>query len=90
MAISEADYAYEVGESFIGVRGAGFNLSAHDVALITEWYEAGVPLHIPVGVLGEIAERRRGRGERVRALSYISEEVEARFAEWLEMRVGAH
>jgi hypothetical protein len=90
MTISEADYAQTVGETFIQVRGAGFNLSPLDLQQIGEWFEEGVPLHIPVAVLTEVSERRRqSGGERVRALTYVSEEVEARYAEWLEGRVGA-
>lgn len=89
MAISEADYAAEIGETFIGVRGAGFSLSPHDIEQISGWFNAGVPLHIPVAVLGEVGERRRQQGRRVRSLAYVKEEVEARFAEWKEMRVGS-
>ena len=89
MAISEADYAAEIGETYIGVRGAGFNLSAADVEQIDAWFSAGVPLHIPLAVLSEVGERRRQSGGRVRSLAYVKEEVAARFAEWKEMRVGA-
>jgi len=90
MAISEADYAETVGDTFIGVRGAGFSLSPMDVEQINEWFQAGVPLHIPVAVLDELSDRRRQSGGRVRSLAYVKEEVAARFAEWKEMRVGAN
>jgi hypothetical protein len=88
MTISETEYAATVGEAFIDVRGAGFDLSPFDLEQITEWFRDGVPLQIPVAVLNEVTERRRP--SRVRSLAYVKEEVEARYAEWLRGRVGAH
>jgi hypothetical protein len=87
-----AGYAEMIGEEFVRVRGAGFDLSALDTALIAKWFEDGIPLHIPINVIKEAADYRRQKcpARRIRSLCYFQEEVEARFAEWREMRVGAH
>ncbi len=83
-------YHQAIGEQFISVRGAGFALSPHDLVLIDKWFFDGVPLHIPMNVLSDVAERisRNGGEGRIRSLSYVQEEVEARFAELVERHVG--
>jgi hypothetical protein len=89
MMTSEQVYAETIGEEFIEVRGAGFDLSALDRELIAKWFGEGVPLHLPVNALAVVAERFRQAGRaRVRSLAYIQEEVEAGFAELLEGHVG--
>jgi hypothetical protein len=91
-SISEGVYAGEVGDKFIELRGAGFDLSPLDLELISEWQERGIPLHIPIGTMNDAASWRASKCPemRIRSLSYFTEEVEARYAEWLEGRVGAH
>lgn len=87
--IYEQNYHDLIGEEFIRLRGAGFDLSSFDRELLRDWHERGVPLHVPMNVLADAADRiRRMGGPRVRSLSYVKEEVEARFAELVEGHVG--
>jgi hypothetical protein len=78
-----------IGEEFVALRGFGFALSPADLKLIDDWEQRGVPVFIPLNVIGEIADRVNVNGaRRPRSLAYIEEEVEARFAEILEGHVG--
>jgi hypothetical protein len=85
--MTSEDYAQAVGEMFIILRRRGFDLSPCDLVLISEWHAQGIPLHIPLGALADIKARA---DIRIRGLMYVKDEVEARYAEWLEGRVGAH
>jgi len=88
--MNEERYAREIGDKFIQLRGRGFDLSPLDYQLIDDWFKRGVPVFIPLNALAGAEEYRLRKPElRVRGLSYISEEVDASFAEWLEGRVGA-
>lgn len=88
--ISETIFAQQIGEEFIQLRGSGFALSAIDLELISKWYEAGVPLFIPLRVIADVKEYRELKRPtlRVRTLGYIQEEVEAQFAELVNSHVG--
>lgn len=88
--ISETVFAQEIGDEFIQLRGSGFGLSGLDMELISQWYEMGVPLAIPLLVIANVKEYRELKRPtlRVRKLSYVQEEVEARFAELVEGHVG--
>jgi hypothetical protein len=88
--MDEADYASTIADTFIRLRGNGLVLSSLDLELIDSWRQKAIPLHVAVNAIEEVMGNR-GRATRpVRSLSYCSEEVEARYAEWLEGRVGAH
>jgi hypothetical protein len=89
-SISEEAYAQTVGDEFIRMRGRGFALSPFDLELITKWYEDGVPLHVPIATMADLVHWLELRKLRIRGLAFIREEVEARFSEWREGRVGAH
>lgn len=90
--MTSEDYAQTVGEMFIILRRRGFDLSPLDLQLISEWHGQGIPLHIPLGAMSDAAawQERKRPDIRVRGLAYVKDEVEARYAEWLEGRVGAH
>lgn len=90
--MSESAYAQSIGDKFIEVRGYGFALSPFDLQLIDKWESRGVPLFIPMNVIADIEERFQVSGSRsqvrIRGLSYIEEEVEARFSELVAGHVG--
>jgi hypothetical protein len=87
---TEPVFAQQIGDEFIQLRASGFDLSALDLALISKWYEWGVPLAIPLRVIADVKEYRELKRPtlRVRTLSYVQEEVEAQFAELVEGHVG--
>ena len=84
-----SSYAIAVAAKFLSLRGAGFDLSAFDEILIENWRARGLPVAIVLDTLDDIAKRPHRRN-RIRHLTYAQDEIEARYAEWLESRVGAH
>lgn len=81
-------YESTVGEAFIRLRGRSPILSPLDAQMISDWRERGIPLHLALNAIEEVMGNHRGK--RVRSIGYCAEEVEARYAEWSEGRVGAH
>ena len=88
MASSEQNYVETIADLFIRLRGRSLMLAPLDTQLIQDWREKAIPLHVVVRSIEEVMGNHRRR--RVRSLSYCAEEVEASYAEWLELRVGAH
>jgi len=88
--VTEEAFVRHIAGAFIDLRGHGFDLSALDVEMITRWFDRGMPLYIPMNVMAEMEERlSKSRAQvRIRGLSYISEEVEARFSELIAGHVG--
>lgn len=84
-------YFSEIEETFIRRRGRSLLLSPLDWALIETWQERGVPLHIILRGIEKIfdgIDKQPARKRTVKSLMYCREEIEARYAEWLEARVG--
>src|SRR5688500_20053549 len=67
-------------------------LSPIDWALIENWKERGVPLHVALrGIEHSFdSHESKKRKRTVKSLLYCQEEVEAQYAEWLQSRVGGH
>jgi hypothetical protein len=86
------DYFDDIEETFVRLRGKALILSPLDWQLIQQWKDDGVPLHIVISAIEEVFEKHKARKSRrpIASLSYCKSEVEARFAEWKESRVGAH
>jgi len=84
------DYFSEIEETFIRRRGKPLLLSPLDWSLIDEWKRRGIPLHVVLRAIERTFDARRQsqRHRPVRSLAYCREEVEALFAEWLEIQQG--
>jgi hypothetical protein len=84
-------YFTEIEEAFIRRRGKHLWLSPVDWALMENWKERGVPLHIALRGIEKSFDsfESKPRHRSVKSLAYCQEEVEAQYAEWLESQVGS-
>lgn len=85
------NYFTEIEETFIRRRGRNLLLSPLDWALIENWQEREIPLHIILRAIESVfdtAEKRPDKKRTIKSLSYCKEEIEAQFAEWAEMQTG--
>lgn len=85
------NYFTEIEDTFVRRRGKHVLLSPLDWALIENWKEKGVPLHIALNGIERSFDsyEAKPRKRSVKSLLYCQEEVEAQYAEWLESQVGA-
>lgn len=86
------NYFSEIEETFIRRRGRNLLLSPLDWALIENLRERGVPLHIILRAIEMVfdgVDKQPARKRAVKSLFYCKEEIEAQYAEWLEMQIGA-
>jgi hypothetical protein len=85
------NYFTEIEDTFVRRRGKHVLLSPLDWALIENWKEKGVPLHIALNGIEHAFDsyESKPRKRSVKSLLYCQEEVEAQYAEWLESQVGA-
>lgn len=85
------NYFTEIEDTFVRRRGRHVLLSPLDWALIENWKEKGVPLHIALSGIERAFDsyQAKPRKRSVKSLLYCQEEVEAQYAEWLESQVGA-
>lgn len=86
-------YFSEIEETFVRRRGRNLLLSPLDWALIESWKERGIPLRLVLASIHSVfdaIENSPGRQPTVKSLSYCSDEVESRFAEWIDGRAGSH
>ncbi len=90
-ALNYFNYFTEIEDTFIRRRGKHLLLSPMDWALIENWKEMGVPLHVALRGIERAfdSHEAKKRKRSVKTLLYCQEEVEAQYAEWLESRVGA-
>jgi hypothetical protein len=85
------NYFTEIEETFIRRRGRNLLLSPLDWALIENWQEREVPLHIILRAIETVfdgVDQQPTRKRSVKSLFYCKEEIEAQYAEWLEMQTG--
>ena len=85
------NYFTEIEETFIRRRGRNLLLSPLDWALIENWQEREIPLHIilrAIETVFDTADKQPNRKRAIKSLSYCKEEIEAQFAEWAEMQAG--
>lgn len=85
------NYFTEIEDTFVRRRGKHVLLSPLDWALIENWKEKGVPLHIALNGIERSFDsyEAKPRKRSVKSLLYCQEEVEAQYLEWLESQVGA-
>src|SRR5262245_55402709 len=86
------NYFTEIEEEFVKRRGSHMLVSPLDWALIENWKQRGIPLHIVLRGINSSFDgydHRKHRGRRVNSLFFCSQEVEAMFEEYSESRVGS-
>lgn len=85
------NYYTEIEDAFVRRRGKHLLLSPLDWALIESWKRMGVPLHVALRGIEKSFDsyEARPRNRSVKSLFYCQEEVEAQYADWLEMQRGA-
>ena len=86
------NYFTEIEDAFVRRRGKHLFLSPMDWALMENWKQQEIPLHLVLRAIERAFDsfEARPRKRSVKSLLYCQEEVEAQFAEWLESRVGAN
>ncbi|MGB7067880.1 MAG: hypothetical protein WBD22_00105 [Pyrinomonadaceae bacterium] len=85
------NYFTEIEETFIRRRGRNLLLSPLDWALIEDWQERKIPLHVAIRSIESVFDvyDKQPVGTRsIKSLFYCREEVESQFAEWTKMQVG--
>jgi hypothetical protein len=86
------NYFTEIEDTFVRRRGKHLFLSPLDWALMENWKQQDIPLHLVLRAIERAFDsfEARPRKRSVKSLLYCQEEVEAQFAEWLESRVGSN
>jgi hypothetical protein len=85
------NYFSEIEETFIRRRGRNLFLSPLDWALIEDWQEREIPLHIILRSIEKVFDGYDAKPKKhrsVKSLMYCREEIEAQYEEWLESQVG--
>src|SRR5215813_10121880 len=86
------NYFTEIEQEFVKRRGRHMLVSPLDWALIENWKQRGIPLHIVLRGINSSFDgydERKNRGRKVNSLFFCRQEVEANFEEYCESRVGA-
>ncbi|MFN0086359.1 MAG: hypothetical protein ACKVX9_13310 [Blastocatellia bacterium] len=86
------NYFTEIEQEFVKRRGSHMMVSPLDWALIENWKQRGIPLHIVLrGITSSFDgyDARAHRGRRVNTLFFCRQEVEAMFLEYSASRVGS-
>ena len=86
------NYFTEIEDTFIRRRGKHLMLSPLDWALIEDWRERGIPLHIVIRSIEsvfDVFDKQPERPRTIKSLFYCREEIEAQYTEWLKIQVGS-
>lgn len=86
------NYFTEIEETFIRRRGKNLLLSPLDWALIEDWQERGIPLHIVIRSIEsvfDVFDKQPIRPRTIKSLFYCREEIEVQYKEWLTLQAGA-
>lgn len=84
-------YLSEIETVFVQRRGKQLFLRPKDWALMDEWQERGIPLHIVIRSINDVFDvyEKQPPGTRpIGTLAYCKSEVEAQFVEWQQSQVG--
>ncbi len=87
------NYFTEIEDEFVKRRGSHIWISPLDWSLIETWQQRGVPLHVVLRGINssfDSYDGRKRRGRKVNSLFYCQQEIEARFLEYCETRVGSN
>ena len=85
------NYYTEVEDTFIRRRAKNLFLSPLDWALIEQWQDRGIPLHIvirSVESVFDVFDKQPVGTRTIKSLFYCREEVEVQYAEWLKSQAG--
>ena len=85
------NYFTEIEDTFIRRRAKNLFLSPLDWALIEQWQDRGIPLHIvirSVESVFDVFDKQPVGTRTIKSLFYCREEVEAQYAEWLRSQTG--
>lgn len=85
------NYFTEIEETFVRRRGKNLLLSPIDWALIEDWQDRGIPLHIvtrAIDTVFDVFDSQPERPRTIKSLFYCREEIEAQYQEWLKMQIG--
>jgi hypothetical protein len=91
--LNRFDYFSDIEEKFITRRGKNLILGTMDWALIEEWQQMQIPLHIVLRAIDNVFDTfdKQPPGTRpIGSLSYCKHEVIAVFTEWQAAQVGKH
>lgn len=89
-ALNYFTYYTEIEETFIRRRGRSLLLSPIDWALIDDWKERGIPLHIALRAIENVFDAfdKNPRIRTIKSLMYCREEIEAQYDEWRKSQIG--
>ena len=85
-------YYQRIARHFLAWRGAPFFLSAKDLALISAWEEAGLPLPVVLEGIDKAFENhrlRRLKADKILSLSFCSGQVSKAFEQYRDRKVGS-
>jgi hypothetical protein len=76
-------YLSAIERTFVTLRGRGFMLSPKEVALVDQWFQAGVPARIVIRTLQEgFARRTQRRQAPPSTLTYFESQIDAAIGDW--------
>ncbi len=87
------NYFTEIEDTFVRRRGKHLLLSPLDWALIEDWQERGMPLHVVIrGIesVFDVFDKQPPGTRTIKSLFYCREEIEAQYKEWLAAQVGGN
>ena len=85
------NYYTEIEDTFIRRRAKNLFLSPLDWALIEQWQERGIPLHIvirSVESVFDVFDKQPAGTRTIKSLFYCREEVEVQYKEWSKSQAG--
>lgn len=87
------NYFTEIEDTFVRRRGKHLLLSPLDWALIEDWQERGMPLHVVIrGIesVFDVFDKQPPGTRTIKSLFYCREEIEVQYKEWLATQVGGN
>jgi len=85
------NYFTEIEDTFIRRRAKNLFLSPLDWALIEQWQDSGIPLHIvirSVESVFDVFDQQPAGTRTIKSLFYCREEVEVQYKEWSKSQAG--
>lgn len=84
------NYYTEIEETFVRRRGRNLLLSPIDWALIEDWQQRGIPLHVALRAIENVFDGfdKKPKTRTIKGLLYCREEIEAQYEEWLRSQAG--
>lgn len=85
-----SNFLETIENEYSRLRGLPSRLSPLDWNLAQDWEDSGLPLHIVLRAMGEVAENfhAQKRTDKINGLRYFKQAVEKQFDEWKSSQVG--